>query len=576
MKRILKSATAVLLLAAVVISVMTGAFAADVTAFDGKVYIDGPGGVTGYSVRNTAGSPAAANYTISDYISFVKTVQGQYLARDQYFTVRYNASLSALEAATDTLINDVLAYDDPATTSDLDYLEWNMGKGEYRWAIYTPLSGSYALFTFSQSYRTTAAQEDSVDTSVSAILDDLGIGTGSAYAKIKAVHDYIIGHVDYDDTLSRFTAYDALSSGLAVCQGYALLTYKMLMELGVPVRFICGTGNSGGTSGSHAWNIVGIGQLWYNLDTTWDDTAGTDAYFLRNNAAFSDHIREAEYKTDAFNAAYPMSPSDYKPDLMIQAVAFPQNGGAYNVGDTFTLQATITPASAADRTLSWSSSDPGVAAVDSTGSVTAVGPGTAVITAAAADGSGAAATFTVTVSDTPDVWAKNEVAALAARGVVPPALTSGYRAGITRAEFTALIANVYEYVKGPYTVRGAAPFSDIGGSGYALQIIKGYELGIIDGTGGDTFTPDGTLTREQCAKIISAAVGAISGQPVTSTAALPYGDVKSIDGWALGYVQYAYENGLMTGAGGNFEPLIVLTREQAMLIAERMIEKYGW
>ncbi len=41
-------------------------------------------------------------------------------------------------------------------------------------------------------------------------------------------------------------------------------------------------------------------------------------------------------------------------------------------------------------------------------------------------------------------------------------------------------------------------------------------------------------------------------------------------------MRYAFEKELMTGTGTNFEPLTVLTREQAMVIAERMIEKYGW
>lgn len=76
------------------------------------------------------------------------------------------------------------------------------------------------------------------------------------------------------------------------------------------------------------------------------------------------------------------------------------NPGSLNlsVGSTATLQATVSPDNAANKTLTWSSNAPGVATVDlNTGVVTAVSAGTAVITATAADGSNVKAECTVTV-----------------------------------------------------------------------------------------------------------------------------------------------------------------------------------
>lgn len=67
---------------------------------------------------------------------------------------------------------------------------------------------------------------------------------------------------------------------------------------------------------------------------------------------------------------------------------------------TYQLTATVKPDNAADRTITWSSSDPEVAAVDDSGLVTALKKGTATITAAAQDGSGVTKTCTVTVSNT--------------------------------------------------------------------------------------------------------------------------------------------------------------------------------
>lgn len=56
---------------------------------------------------------------------------------------------------------------------------------------------------------------------------------------------------------------------------------------------------------------------------------------------------------------------------------------ALNSGSTYRLTATVTPDNATNKKVSWTSSDSAVAAVDSNGTVTAVGSGTAVITATA-------------------------------------------------------------------------------------------------------------------------------------------------------------------------------------------------
>ncbi len=65
-------------------------------------------------------------------------------------------------------------------------------------------------------------------------------------------------------------------------------------------------------------------------------------------------------------------------------------------GDTKALKATVIPSNATDKTLSWSSNNTSVATVSSSGTVTAVAPGTAKITVKTNDG-GKTATCSVTV-----------------------------------------------------------------------------------------------------------------------------------------------------------------------------------
>jgi len=85
--------------------------------------------------------------------------------------------------------------------------------------------------------------------------------------KEKVIHEYIVTHVAYDTTLSKFSAYEALKNGKTVCSGYAQLAYKMLNESGIETKIILGKGNGE----NHAWNLVKLHDTWFHLDCTWDD-----------------------------------------------------------------------------------------------------------------------------------------------------------------------------------------------------------------------------------------------------------------------------------------------------------------
>ena len=86
------------------------------------------------------------------------------------------------------------------------------------------------------------------------------------------------------------------------------------------------------------------------------------------------------------------------PYYPVTGITLDQTSLSLEKGSTATLHATVAPAYATNPTVTWSSSDTAVATVDRTGTVTAVGGGTAVITAKAGSYS---ATCTVTVPITP-------------------------------------------------------------------------------------------------------------------------------------------------------------------------------
>ena len=119
--------------------------------------------------------------------------------------------------------------------------------------------------TITAGYRTTLEQEDYVTNRVNKILDNIIEDGMSDQLKVKAIHNYIVNNVEYDTSLSRFTAYDALYDGKAVCQGYTLLAYKMLNDAEIPTRIISSA------KMKHSWNLVKIDDQWLHMDITWDD-----------------------------------------------------------------------------------------------------------------------------------------------------------------------------------------------------------------------------------------------------------------------------------------------------------------
>mgnify|MGYP000487191406 CR=1 FL=1 len=91
-------------------------------------------------------------------------------------------------------------------------------------------------------------------------------------------------------------------------------------------------------------------------------------------------------ETRAISKLEPVQVTDVELDITQKAL---------NVGDTFTITATVKPDNATDKSVTWSSSNTSVATVDENGVVTAVTEGTATITATASNGVEASCTVTV-------------------------------------------------------------------------------------------------------------------------------------------------------------------------------------
>ena len=150
---------------------------------------------------------------------------------------------------------------------------------------------------------------------------------GSAYNQIKYVHDYIVDNTSYDSTISNpdiYNIYGTLIRKSSVCEGYAK-SFKYLMDaLDIPCVIVIGEAtNSSGESESHAWNYVMLNNIWYAIDTTWDDpvvigggrpsSSAKTRYFLRGANTFNaDHFPNGQFTQSGKTYEYPvLSQIDY-------------------------------------------------------------------------------------------------------------------------------------------------------------------------------------------------------------------------------------------------------------------------
>ncbi len=192
-------------------------------------------------------------------------------------------------------------------------------------------------------------------------------------------------------------------------------------------------------------------------------------------------------------------------------------------------------------------------------------------------------------------WAQAELARADELGLIPDCLDGAdLTRPITRAEFAAVSVKVYEALSGtPALPAVTNPFTDT----TDIEVLKAYNVGITNGTGdGTTFSPNALLNREQAATMLARVFKKVTmpgwslatdGQyPLSYTKPAAFKDDGDISGWAKDFVYFMAANGIIQGNGGKFMPKAVTpeqeaagyaqaTREQALLIAVRMVENLG-
>ena len=255
---------------------------------------------------------ASTGQYFSDYDSAVLYLRKQMVSRETEINLNFPESwfTSHKDGLYWDLLYDAMKCDDSSTGQEGDALLYG-----YAGCNVSYSTAGYIKYTM--AYHSNTEQEAKLTEAVAEAMTTLQLNGLSEAKKITKIHDYICNHVDYAYNSTEeqiYTAYGALCTGKAVCQGYAVLFYRLCKEAGLSVRIISGTGNGG----AHAWNIVRIGSKYYNVDCTWDgqNTATYNDFLLKSEADFSDHTRKSwkvagshylYYTSAEFNAQYPMT-----------------------------------------------------------------------------------------------------------------------------------------------------------------------------------------------------------------------------------------------------------------------------
>lgn len=204
-----------------------------------------------------------------------------------------------------------------------------------------------------------AYDRDVYETAIqNAIKEALGSKMGANMTDLQkalALHEWLVLHCRYDETLKRkyaYSEYGAIVEGFAVCQGYTLAYNDLLTRVGIEAEYVAGwLDRLDGDGGRHAWSRVTIDGKKYFVDITADDmtpdTKGrvTHGFFMVSDKELYYH---SQYKVHCTDTTYDKA--------LFQSIETPffwdEDTGKFYYVDTYGVKTTsdftekITPAKA--------------------------------------------------------------------------------------------------------------------------------------------------------------------------------------------------------------------------------------
>ena len=194
-------------------------------------------------------------------------------------------------------------------------------------------------------------------------------------------------------------------------------------------------------------------------------------------------------------------------------------------------------------------------------------------------------------------WAQGELFAVKSDNLLPSSLVGvDLTQSITRAEMAGVVVKAYEAMSGEKATEAKNnPFSDT----KSADVLKAYNLGLTTGVSANEYDPEGLVTREQAATMLTRMYKKVKYAGWTSATDANYSaeflasferpalfaDDDKIADWAKDSVYFLKAQGIMSGVGDNkFAPNKAsagqqdpanygdISREQALIAAKRVAE----
>lgn len=170
----------------------------------------------------------------------------------------------------------------------------------------------------------------------------------------------------------------------------------------------------------------------------------------------------------------------------------------------------------------------------------------------------------------PADWAKASIDYGVTQGVILPYMNHSYESAMTRADFCkAVVVALDTATSRDLLAETAQTPGDTFTDTKDPYILAAYALNIVSGTGNGSFNPRGSITRQEAAKMLTAAMEVL--KPVEG-AEHNYTDGATIAPWAVEGVKAVSTAGVMTGTGTGFSPLDTYSRQQAFVSIVRMYD----
>ena len=263
--------------------------------------------------------------------------------------------------------------------------------------------------------------------------------------------------------------------------------------------------------------------------------------------------------------------------VAVNGVTLDKATAKLTAGNKVTLNATVTPANAANKSVTWISSNEAVAVVKD-GVVKAVSPGKATITVTTVDGNFKASCIVTVTSGTvhPGKPEKPEKPVEPGKpdGYTDVSVGDWYYEAVEYVRENGLMTGVGNGKFSPdgavtramvWTVlaRMAGEDTEGGSTWYSKAQAWAMETGVSDGS-----NPMASITREQLAAMLYR----YAGSPAVDGNLSAYPDGNTVSDWAVDALVWATEEAIINGMGGRLSPKTGATRAQLATMLMRFCE----